>query len=150
MTISVRRPPEQSKDEFSYFEKKSLKKKGLNGWIDGLSTDVLFILTSGSIAVSLMTQTASSLEVLSVSLWGFLVLVYLVFHHQTNRRIAQLQRWVAKYGLMPLLTGLLALIWLFDSLLLPSHALFFDNVRTKLDGMFTGTGYAVVAPAAPA
>ncbi len=142
MTISVRRPPEKSQDKFSRTEQLSLKNKGLNGLIDSLSTDVLFVLTSGSIAVSLLTQTASILEVLSVSLWGFLVLLYLVFHQQTHRQIAQVQRWVAKYGLMPLLTGLLAFIWGFDSLLLPSQALFFDNVRTKLDGMFTGTGYA--------
>ncbi|MEA5512392.1 hypothetical protein VB715_21720 [Crocosphaera sp. UHCC 0190] len=85
------------------------------------------------------------MEVLSVSLWGFLLLVYLVFSRHTNKKIFRLQTWVSKYGLMPLLTALLAGIYLFDSLILPSHALFFDNVRTKINGMFTGTTYAGTA-----
>ncbi|MGK7883189.1 MAG: hypothetical protein AB4057_01015, partial [Crocosphaera sp.] len=45
---------------------------------------------------------------------------------------------------------LLAVVYLFDRLILPSQALFFNNVRTKISGMFTGSGYAGAAGATQA
>lgn len=142
MTVAVRRSSQKYSDAHFDREDISTKKGGLNGFIDSLSTDLLLGLTSVSIGVSLLTSSASPLEVWSVSLWGFLVIVYLVFSRHTNKKISQLQTWVAKYGLMPFLTGLLTCIYLFDSMILPSHALFFDNVRTKINTMFANTAYA--------
>ena len=122
-------------------------KRGLSGFIDNLPTDLLLGLTSGTLVLSLFNGAGDSKEVLTVSLWGFIVILYLVFHKNGNRRLSKLQNWIAKYGLMPALSILLAGIYLFDSLILPSHALFFNNVRTKIEGMFTGSGYAGAAGA---
>ncbi len=117
-------------------------KGGLSGFIDNLSTDLLLGLTSGTLVLSLFNETANFQEVITVSLWGFIVILYLVFQKNTNRQLSELQNWIAKYGLMPALSILLAVIYLFDSLILPSDALFFSNVRTKIDGMFTNSNYA--------
>ena len=117
-------------------------KGGLSGFIDNLSTDLLLGLTSGTLLLSLFNGTASFQEVMTVSLWGFIVILYLVFHQNSNRRLSNIQNWIAKYGLMPALSILLAGIYLFDTLVLPSHAVFFNNVRTKIETMFTGSGYA--------
>ena len=132
------------------YPKLSPSKRGLSGFIDNLSTDLLLGLTSGTLVLSLFNGTGNSREVLTVSLWGFIVFLYLVFHKNSNRRLSSIQNWIAKYGLMPALSILLAGIYLFDNLILPSQALFFNNVRTKISGMFTGSGYAGAAGATQA
>ena len=48
---------------------------------------------------------------------------------------------------MPALSILLAGIYLFDKLILPSQALFFNNVRTKISGMFAASNYTGAAGA---
>ncbi len=124
------------------YPKLSPSKRGLSGFIDNLSTDLLLGLTSGTLVLSLFNGNANSREVLTVSLWGFIIILYLVFHKNSNRQLSTVQNWIAKYGLMPALSTLLAVVYLFDRLILPSQALFFNNVRTKISGMFTGSGYA--------
>mgnify|MGYP006224185651 CR=1 FL=1 len=124
------------------YPKLSPSKRGLSGFIDNLSTDLLLGLTSGTLVLSLFNGTGNSREVLTVSLWGFIVILYLVFQKNSNRRLSSIQNWIAKYGLMPALSILLAGIYLFDKLILPSQALFFNNVRTKIDTMFTNSNYA--------
>ncbi len=125
-------------------------KRGLSGFIDNLSTDLLLGLTSGTLLLSLFNGTASFQEVMTVSLWGFIVILYLVFHQNSNRRLSNIQNWIAKYGLMPALSILLAGIYLFDTLVLPSHAVFFNNVRTRISDMFADSGYAGAAGATAA
>ena len=132
------------------FPKKIHSKRGLSGFIDNLSTDLLLGLTSGTLMLSLFNGTASFQEIMTISLWGFIVILYLVFGQNTNRRLSKIQNWIAKYGLTPALSILLAGIYLFDTLVLPSHALFFDNVRTRIGDMFTGSGYAGAAGASAA
>ena len=132
------------------YPKLSPSKRGLSGFIDNLSTDLLLGLTSGTLVLSLFNGTGNSREVLNVSLWGFIVILYLVFQKNSNRRLSSIQNWIAKYGLMPALSILLAGVYLFDKLILPSQALFFNNVRTKIGGMFTGSGYAGAAGATQA
>ncbi|MGK7886502.1 MAG: hypothetical protein AB4057_18000 [Crocosphaera sp.] len=132
------------------YPKPSPSKRGLSGFIDNLSTDLLLGLTSGTLVLSLFNGTGNSREVLTVSLWCFIIILYLVFHKNSNRRLSKLQNWIAKYGLMPTLSTLLAVVYLFDRLILPSQALFFNNVRTKISGMFTGSGYAGAAGATKA
>ena len=132
------------------YPKYKISKGRLSHFIDNLSTDLLLGLTSGTLGLSLLNGTANFKEVMTVSLWGFIVILYLVFHQNSNRRLSKLQNWIAKYGLMPALSILLAGIYLFDTLVLPSHALFFDNVRSKISNMFTGSGYAGAAGATTA
>ena len=132
------------------YPKLSPSKRGLSDFIDNLSTDLLLGLTSGTLVLSLFNGTGNSREVLTVSLWGFIVILYLVFQKNSNRRLSSIQNWIAKYGLMPALSILLAGIYLFDKLILPSQALFFNNVRTKISGMFAASNYTGAAGATQA
>ena len=132
------------------YPKLSPSKRGLSGFIDNLSTDLLLGLTSGTLVLSLFNGTGNSREVLTVSLWGFIVILYLVFQKNSNRRLSSIQNWIAKYGLMPALSILLAGVYLFDRLILPSQALFFNNVRTKIATMFTNSNYAAASGATEA
>ena len=132
------------------YPKLSPSKRGLSGFIDNLSTDLLLGLTSGTLVLSLFNGTGNSREVLTVSLWGFIVILYLVFQKNSNRRLSSIQNWIAKYGLMPALSILLAGVYLFDKLILPSQALFFNNVRTKIATMFTNSNYAAASGATEA
>ena len=99
------------------YPKLSPSKRGLSDFIDNLSTDLLLGLTSGTLVLSLFNGTGNSREVLTVSLWGFIVILYLVFQKNSNRRLSSIQNWIAKYGLMPALSILLAGVYLFDKLI---------------------------------
>jgi hypothetical protein len=46
---------------------------------------------------------------------------------------------------MPLLSFLLAGIYFFDHLMLPSHAFFFDNVRDRINNMFAAANAPTTA-----
>ena len=86
------------------YPQRTTSKGVLSGFIDNLSTDLLLGLTSIAVGLSLFETTANPQEVIVVSLWGFLVILYLVLHKNSNRRLSKLQNWIAKYGLMPALS----------------------------------------------